>query len=72
MESEQKTKILEKIMVLMEEIQAEEETLREVSQNKRKKSDIVELFLTTGENQVDIQTPSARAGQVTPRNVTLS
>jgi hypothetical protein len=74
MESEQKDKILEKIMQLMEEIQEDEKTLREVSLSKRGKSDIVESFLTTGENRADNQTPTVRGGdvnQVTPRSLDL-
>lgn len=74
MESEQKDKILEKIMLLMDEIQEDEKALREVSLSKRVKSDIVEKFLTTGENRADNQIPAVRGGevtQVTPRNLDL-
>jgi hypothetical protein len=63
MESEQKTKILDKVMELMEEIQADEKVLGQVSQNKRQKSQLVESFLMTGGNGADNnKTPSPEGG----------
>ncbi len=45
MDSEQKAKILEKVMQLMEEIKSNENLLRENSQNKRMKCQIVNYLI---------------------------
>ncbi len=46
MEGKQKSSILNKIMELMNDIQDNEETLQQISQSKRNKSDLIESFLT--------------------------
>jgi hypothetical protein len=63
MDAEQRTKILDKVIDLMDEIQQDEKDLHQVSQNKRMKSDIVDSFLTTATTS----TNGKASGQVTPR-----
>ncbi len=48
MEGEQKSKILDKIMELMSEIQEKENLMETKSENKRKTSDLIEGFLQQG------------------------
>ena len=67
MDAEQRTKILDKVIALMDEIQQDEKDLQQVSQNKRMKSDIVDSFLTTATSS----TNSKAAGQVNPRALDL-
>jgi hypothetical protein len=67
MDAEQRTKILDKVIDLMDEIQQDEKDLQQVSQNKRMKSDIVDSFLTTAPSS----TNGKASGQVTPRALDL-
>ncbi len=67
MDTEQRTKILEKVIDRMDEIQKDEKDLHQASQNKRMKSDIVDSFLTTATSS----TNSKAAGQVNPRALDL-
>jgi len=66
MDAEQRTKILNKVIDLMDEIQQDEKDLHQVSQNKRMKSDIVDSFLTTA----TIST-NGKASEVTPHALDL-
>ena len=67
MDAEQRTKILNKAVDLLDEIQQDEKDLHQVSQNKRMKSDIVDSFLTTATSS----TNGKASGQVTPRALDL-
>ncbi len=71
MDGDQKSKILEKVMELMEEIERDEKVLQENAQNKRMKSHIVESFLLLGGGS-DTTIPSAQTLQVTPHSLNLS
>ncbi len=70
MEESQRAKILDKVMELMGEIEQEENVLHEASQNKRAKSDLVEMFLKVGaSDSISNKENSTAAGslEVTPR-----
>ena len=71
MEGDQKSRILEKVMELMEEIERDEKVLQENAQNKRLKSNIVESFLLLG-GGINTTPPAAQALPVTPHNLSLS
>ncbi len=71
MDGDQKSKILEKVMELMEEIERDEKVLQENAQNKKMKSHIVESFLLLG-GGTNTTITSAQTLQVTPHSLNLS
>ena len=61
MEGEQKSKILDKIMELMSEIQEKENLMETKSENKRKTSDLIEGFLQQGVGEKAARVGAPRA-----------
>jgi hypothetical protein len=71
MDGDQKSRILEKVMELMGEIEKDNKVLQESAQIKRLKSNIVESFLPLG-GGTNTTPPAAQMLPVTPHNLNLS